>query len=53
MNTKAMRTVPSAALPSLPLAPLPVAASARNANPGGRSRDRTCDFDRVKVALYR
>ncbi len=83
MSTKAMRAIPDAALPRLPMAALqerrarddstsvtasnpPGIVTARDDSPymvaisteiisdsSGRSRDRTCDFVRVKDALYR
>lgn len=59
VNDLTMRAMPEAAVPALDpvwAAPLPFAPEPANETgviSGGRSRDRTCDFDRVKVALYR
>jgi integrase len=57
-NTAKARQVPAAALPRWEVSALPMQKLGRAENenacfPGGRSRDRTCDFVRVKDALYR
>ncbi len=58
LNELTLKTMPEAAVPALgvgatlwPLRSEP--ANETGVISGGRSRDRTCDFDRVKVALYR
>jgi len=60
MSTAAMRAIPGEAIPQLPAGGLRESSETADDSNGrselsirGRSRDRTCDFVRVKDALYR
>lgn len=55
VNTAKARRIPVEALPSFAIAHVetPEAENENGGFSGGRSRDRTCDFVRVKDALYR